>query len=45
MSTIIILKNDHQQQEDLTKYGYKTNREVENLRILLHVSDQLEPIN
>lgn len=29
MSTIIIFKNDHQQQEDLTKYGYKTNREVE----------------
>jgi hypothetical protein len=45
MSTSIIFKNDNQPQEDLTKYGYKTNKEVENLEVLLHVGDPLEPIN
>ncbi len=27
----------------LAKYGYKTNREVKNLEILLHVDEPLEP--
>jgi hypothetical protein len=45
MSTIIIFKNDDQPQEDLTKYSYKTNKEIENLGVLLHVGDPLETIN
>jgi len=44
MSTIIIFKYDDQPQ-DLAKYGYKTNKEIENLGVLLHVGDPLETIN
>jgi hypothetical protein len=32
-------------QEDLAKFGYKTNREVENLGVLLHVGEPLKPNN
>ncbi len=38
-------KSDGQPQEDLAKYGYKTNREIENLRIILHVDKLLKPIS
>jgi hypothetical protein len=38
-------KSDDQPQEDLAKYGYKTNREIENLRIILHVDKLLKPIS
>jgi hypothetical protein len=37
-------KSDNQPQEDLAKYGYKTDREIENLRIILHVDKLLKPI-
>jgi hypothetical protein len=33
-----------QLQENLAKSGYKTNREVENIGILLHAGELLEPI-
>jgi hypothetical protein len=39
------IKSGDQPQEDLAKSDYKTNKEVENLEILLHVGEQLEPIN
>ncbi len=39
------IKSGDQPQEDLAKSDYKTNKEVENLGILLHVGEQLEPIN
>jgi hypothetical protein len=32
-------------QEGLSKFGYKTNREGKNLGILLHVGEPLEPIS
>jgi hypothetical protein len=32
-------------QEGLSKFGYKTNREGKYLGILLHVSEPLEPIS
>jgi hypothetical protein len=32
-------------QEDLAKPDYKTNREVKNLGILLHVGEPLKPIS
>jgi hypothetical protein len=32
-------------QQDLARSGYKTNRELENLAILLHVDEPLEPIS
>jgi hypothetical protein len=32
-------------QEGLSRFGYKTNREGKNLGILLHVSEPLEPIS
>ncbi len=35
-------KSGDQPQEDLAKSGYKTNREIENLGILLHVGETLE---
>jgi hypothetical protein len=37
-------KSDDQPQEDLAKSGYKTNRDLTNLGILLHVGELLEPI-
>jgi hypothetical protein len=39
------IKSGNEPQEDLAKFDYKTNKEVENLGILLHVGEQLEPIN
>jgi hypothetical protein len=36
-------KSGDQPQEDLAKSGYKTNREVENLGILLHPNEPLAP--
>jgi hypothetical protein len=38
-------KSGDQPQEDLTKFSYKTNKEMENLGILFHVGKPLEPIN
>ncbi len=38
-------KINNQAQEDLAKYGYKTNREIENLRIILLVDKLLKPIS
>jgi hypothetical protein len=38
-------KSDDQPQDDLAKYGYKTNREIENLRSILHVDKLLKPIS
>jgi hypothetical protein len=35
-------KSGDQPQEDLAKSGYKTNREVEKLGILLHANEPLE---
>jgi len=32
-------------QQGLSKFGYKTNREGKNLGILLHVGEPLEPIS
>jgi len=37
-------KNGSQPQENLAKSGYKTNREVENIGILLHVGELIEHI-
>jgi len=36
-------KSGDQPREDLAKSGYKTNREVENLGILLHPNEPLAP--
>jgi hypothetical protein len=38
-------KSGDQPQEGLTKFSYKTNKEVENLGILFHVDKPLEPIS
>jgi hypothetical protein len=38
-------KSGNQPQEDLAKSGYKIDEEVENLGILFHVDDPLEPIS
>jgi hypothetical protein len=37
-------KTGDQPQEDLAKSGYKTNKEIENLRIVLNVGKPQEPI-
>jgi hypothetical protein len=39
------IKSGDQLQKDLAKSDYKTNKEVKNLGILLHVGEQLEPIS
>jgi hypothetical protein len=39
------IKTGDQQQEDLVRSGYKTNKEIKIMAILLHVSKPIEPIN
>jgi len=38
-------KSGDQPQKDLAKSGYKTNRQIENLGILLHVGETLERVS
>ncbi len=39
------IKTGDQPQEDLVRSGYKTNKEVKIMAILLHVGEPIEPIN
>jgi hypothetical protein len=38
-------KSDNQPRKDLAKSGYKMNKEVENLGILLYVGERVQSIN
>ncbi len=39
------IKTGNQPQWDLVRYGYKTNKEVKIMAILLHVGEPIEPVN
>ncbi len=39
------IKIGYQPQEDLVRSGYKTNKEIKFMAILLHVGKPTEPIN
>jgi hypothetical protein len=39
------IKTGDQPQEDLVRSGYKTNKDVKIMAILLHVGKPIEPIN
>ncbi len=39
------IKSDNQPQNDLGTFDYKTNREIKNVRILLHVGKPQEPLS
>jgi hypothetical protein len=38
----VIIESGDQPQEDLAKFSYKTNKQVKNLGILLHIDQPLK---
>jgi len=42
---IVIIESDDQPQEDLAKFNYKTNRQVKNLGILLHIDQPWKSVS